>query len=107
MVLVLTFGVVLLITVGLSGLAARSVLSMWPRTVIATAALQVIPGGDASRGRKPEIMADAAHVIFNRDARSCTGNFFIDEDVLREAGITDLDRYAAGDGEPLPDIFLD
>jgi citronellol/citronellal dehydrogenase len=83
--------------------------ALWPRTVIATAALQVIPGTDPSCGRKPEIMADAAHVIFNRDARSCTGNFFIDDEVLAGAGMTNLDQYAVtpGNRDFLPDFFVD
>ena len=83
--------------------------ALWPRTVIATAALQVIPGADSSRGRKPEIMADAAHVILNRDARTCTGNFFIDDEVLAGAGVSDFDGYAvtAGNRDFLPDFFVD
>ncbi len=83
--------------------------ALWPRTVIATAALAMIPGvkDHLDRTRKPEIMADAAHAVLVRDARTTTGNFFIDEDVLREAGITDLDRYAMKPGTPLlPDLFL-
>jgi citronellol/citronellal dehydrogenase len=83
--------------------------ALWPRTVIATAALQVIPGVDPSRGRKPEIMADAAHIILNRDARSCTGNFFIDDEVLASQGGVDLDSYAVtpGNRDFLPDFFVD
>jgi citronellol/citronellal dehydrogenase len=83
--------------------------ALWPRTVIATAALQVIPGADVSRGRKPQIMADAAHIILNRDARACTGNFFIDDEVLAGAGVSNLDGYAVtpGNREFLPDFFLD
>jgi citronellol/citronellal dehydrogenase len=57
--------------------------------------------------RKPEIMADAAHAVLTRDSRCCTGNFYIDEDVLREAGVTDFEGYAVKPGEPLhPDLFL-
>jgi citronellol/citronellal dehydrogenase len=83
--------------------------ALWPRTVIATAALQVIPGSDPGRGRKPEIMADAAHVIFHRDARTCTGNFFIDDEVLAGAGVSNLDQYAVtpGNRDFLPDFFVD
>jgi citronellol/citronellal dehydrogenase len=83
--------------------------ALWPRTVIATAALQVIPGADSSRGRKPDIMADAAHVILNREARSCTGNFFIDDEVLQNAGVGNLDHYAVtpGNRDFLPDFFVD
>jgi citronellol/citronellal dehydrogenase len=83
--------------------------ALWPRTVIATAALNLIPMADPKRGRKPEIMADAAHVILTRDPRTCTGNFFIDDDVLKEAGVVDLDQYAVtpGNKEFLPDFFVD
>jgi citronellol/citronellal dehydrogenase len=83
--------------------------ALWPRTVIATAALNVIPLVDPKRGRKPEIMADAAHAILSRDPRTCTGNFFIDDEVLRDAGITDLDQYAVtpGNKDFIPDFFVD
>jgi citronellol/citronellal dehydrogenase len=83
--------------------------ALWPRTVIATAALNLIPMADPKRGRKPEIMADAAHVILTRDPRICTGNFFIDDEVLKEAGVVDLDQYAVtpGNKEFLPDFFVD
>jgi len=82
--------------------------ALWPRTVIATAALNLL-GGEATarRGRKPEVVADAALRILRRDARACTGNFFIDEEVLREEGMTDFGRYAVAPGEELlPDLFL-
>jgi citronellol/citronellal dehydrogenase len=83
--------------------------ALWPRTVIATAALQVIPLADPKRGRKPEIMADAAHVVLTRDPRTCTGNFFIDDEVLQSAGVKDLDQYAVtpGNRDFLPDFFVD
>lgn len=85
--------------------------SLWPRTVIATAAVQNLLGGDQAmaRSRRPEIMADAAHAILNRPSRECTGNFFIDDEVLAEAGVTDLAPYGYGgdDQELLPDLFLD
>lgn len=83
--------------------------ALWPRTIIATAALNVIPFADPSRGRKPEIVADAAHAILTRDPRECTGNFFIDEEVLRKAGVTDLDQYAMTPGAEnfIPDLFVD
>lgn len=86
-----------------------AVNALWPRTVIATAALNVIPMADPKRGRKPEIMADAAHAVLSRDARTCTGNFFIDDEVLRESGITDLDQYAVtpGNKDFIPDFFVD
>jgi len=87
-----------------------AVNALWPRTVIATAAIAMIPGAQAqtSRMRKPEIVADAAHAILIRDARMSSGNFFIDEDVLREAGVADFSRYAIDPGQSLlTDLFLD
>lgn len=83
--------------------------ALWPRTVIATAALNVIAMADPKRARKPEIVADAAHVILTRDARTCTGNFFIDDEVLATAGVTDFDQYAVtpGNKEFQPDFFVD
>src|SRR5579885_1024855 len=88
--------------------AGIAVNALWPRTVIATAALQMIPGVDPGHGRKPEILADAAHWILTQPARALTGNFFIYEDVLVRAGITDLARYAVDPAKPLQtDLFLD
>ncbi len=86
-----------------------AVNALWPRTAIATAALAMLGGRvDPSRCRTPKIVADAAVEILRRESRSCTGHFFIDEEVLAEAGVTDLERYAAGSGEPLAtDLFLD
>jgi citronellol/citronellal dehydrogenase len=86
-----------------------AVNALWPRTIIKTAALQVIPGVDANLGRKPEIMADAAHYILTSDARTTTGNFFVDDEVLALQGITELDSYAVipGNKNFLPDFFLD
>ena len=87
-----------------------AVNALWPRTVIATAAVAMIPGAQSqtARMRKPSIVADAAHAVLTRDARGCTGNFFIDEDVLRDAGVTDFGRYAVVPGQPLmTDLFLD
>jgi len=83
--------------------------ALWPRTIIATAALNVIALADPKKGRKPEIMADAAHVILTRDPRSCTGNFFIDDEVLASAGTEDLDQYAVtpGNKQFQPDFFVD
>jgi len=81
--------------------------ALWPRTVIATAALQVIPGANAERGRTPEIVADAAHWILTQDSRASSGNFFIDDEVLARAGVTDLSRYAVTPDAPLMmDFFL-
>jgi citronellol/citronellal dehydrogenase len=87
-----------------------AVNALWPRTVIATAAVRNLLGGEQiiARSRRPEIVADAAHVILTRPSRECTGNFFIDEQVLRAAGVTDFDQYAVTPGGPLlPDFFLD
>ncbi len=103
-----------LVTLGLAeelrdvGIAANS---LWPRTTIATAAVANLLGGaEALAGsRTPLIMSDAAHAVLARDPRSCTGNFFIDEDVLAQEGVTDLDRYrtVAGSGPLATDLFLD
>ena len=85
-----------------------SVNSLWPRTAIATAAMQMIPGVDIALCRKPEIMADAAwHILTNTSG--ATGNFYIDDTVLQAHGVTDLDRYAVTSGNTrfLPDLFVD
>lgn len=86
-----------------------AVNALWPRTAIDTAALQMIPGIDTAACRKPEILADAAHVILNRPAGECTGNFFVDDEVLASVGVTDLDRYSVvpGTTDFLLDFFLD
>jgi len=86
-----------------------AVNALWPRTVIDTAALQMIPGIDATAGRKPEILADAAYVIFNRPATECTGNFFVDDELLASEGITNLEKYSVTPGTKdfLLDFFLD
>ena len=87
-----------------------AVNALWPRTVIATAAVAMIPGAPerVDMMRRPDILADAAHAILTRDAKTATGRFLIDEDVLAEEGITDLARYAIKPGTPLlPDLFLD
>ena len=89
-----------------SGLAVNA---LWPRTIIATAAVMNLLGGEAAarRGRKPEIMADAALAILRRPSRQCTGNFFLDEEVLAAEGTTNFDGYAITPGEDLiPDLFL-
>ena len=95
------------------GLAAEfadqgvAVSSLWPRTTIATAAVETFFPQALAGSRTPEIMADAAHLVLTRDRRGATGQFFIDEDVLREAGVTDFERYAVTPGTPVnPDIFL-
>ena len=86
-----------------------AVNALWPRTAIDTAALQMIPGIDTAACRKPEILADAAYEILNRPSSECTGNFFVDDEVLAQAGITDLDKYAVvpGTKDFLFDFFLD
>jgi len=83
--------------------------ALWPRTVIATAAVQNLLGGDATiRGsRTPEIMADAAYEILTRPSRECTGDFFIDDDLLKSAGVTDFAKYQMVPGADLiPDFFV-
>jgi citronellol/citronellal dehydrogenase len=88
--------------------AGIAVNALWPRTVIATAAIAML--GDAVKAencRKPEIVADAAHAILIKPSRDFTGHFCIDDEVLRQTGITDLDAYAVKPGAPLlPDLFL-
>jgi citronellol/citronellal dehydrogenase len=85
--------------------------SLWPRTIIATAAVQNLLGGDEAmrRSRRPEIVADAAYAIVTRPSRECTGNLFLAEDVLAEEGVTDLAAYSydGGDGELIADLFVD
>jgi citronellol/citronellal dehydrogenase len=86
-----------------------AVNSLWPRTVIATAAVQNLLGGDEviRHARKPEIVADAAYAILTRPSRECTGNFFVDDEVLASEGVTDLSSYAMTPGaELIPDFFL-
>ena len=83
--------------------------ALWPRTVIATAAVKNLLGGDTTMkgSRKPEIMGDAAYAIFNRPAKECTGNFFIDDEVLAAEGKTDLSEYATDPTAKLiPDFFV-
>jgi citronellol/citronellal dehydrogenase len=88
-----------------------AVNALWPRTVILTAALAMLGGlVPPNRCRTPEIVADAAHAILVGDSRAAaaSGNFFLDEDVLAAAGVTDFDRYAVQPGQPLmTDLFLD
>jgi citronellol/citronellal dehydrogenase len=83
--------------------------ALWPKTTIATAAVRNLLGGEEiiRKSRKPEIVADAAWYILQRPAAACTGNFFIDEEVLQAEGISDLDQYAVIPGAKLmPDLFL-
>ncbi|MFW9945724.1 MAG: SDR family oxidoreductase [Candidatus Odinarchaeota archaeon] len=86
-----------------------AVNALWPRTAIATAAVKNLLGGKAAvnHSRKPEIVADAAYFILTKPSRECTGNFFIDDEVLIEHGITDLGKYSVVPGSKLiPDFFL-
>lgn len=88
------------------GIAANA---LWPRTLIATAAVQNLLGGDEMirRSRTPAIMADAAHAVLTRPSRECTGNFFIDEEVLAKEGVRDFSGYSQDPSvEPLQDLFL-
>jgi citronellol/citronellal dehydrogenase len=86
-----------------------AVNALWPRTAIDTAALQMIPGVDTAACRTPEILADSAYIILNRESKSCTGNFFVDDELLASEGITDLEKYSVvpGTKDFLLDFFLD
>lgn len=97
------------------GLAAElkkykiAVNALWPKTTIATAAVQNLPGGDEliKHSRTPEIVADAAFMIVQQPSAECSGNFFIDEDVLRQYGVQDFSKYSVSPGVNLmPDLFL-
>ena len=84
--------------------------SLWPRTLVATAAVKNLLGGETAmaRARKPEIYADSAYAVITRPSRECTGNTFLCEDVLAEDGVTDLDRYAYTPGADLQvDLYVD
>jgi citronellol/citronellal dehydrogenase len=101
-----------IVTLGLAADEAEAGIGancLWPRTIIATAAVQNLLGGDEAmaRSRTPEIMGDAAHAVLVRDPRATTGNTFIDDEVLAEAGVTDLSGYAAADADLALDIFVD
>ena len=99
------------VTLGLAsefGPQGIAVNALWPRTIIATDALNMIPGVDTAGCRTPDIVADAAHAVLIRTARGFTGQFLIDEDVLREAGVSRFDGYAVDPSKPLlPDLFLE
>ncbi|WP_088281609.1 NAD(P)-dependent oxidoreductase [Ideonella sp. A 288] len=86
-----------------------AVNSLWPRTAINTAALQMIPGVDTNKCRQPQILSDAAWFILTSDANATTGNFFIDDTLLAANGVTDFDRYAVvpGTTDLIPDFFVD
>ena len=99
------------VTLGLAaefGPQGVAVNALWPRSIIATDAINMIPGVDAAQCRTPDIVADAAHAILTSAGGRYTGEFLVDEDVLRAAGADDLDRYAVDPARPLlPDLFLD
>jgi citronellol/citronellal dehydrogenase len=101
-----------ILTLGLAADEAEAGIGancLWPRTIIATAAVQNLLGGDEAmaRSRTPEIMGDAAHAILVRDPRETSGNTFIDDEVLAEAGVTDMSEYAAAGADLTLDIFVD
>ena len=86
-----------------------AVNALWPRTTIATAAMDLVAPGTLDRCRTPDIVADAAHVILTRDSRSFTGHFVVDEDILRETGVTDFSKYRlprVREEDLLPDFFV-
>ncbi len=99
------------VTIGLAaefGPRGVAVNALWPRTIIATDALNMIPGVELSRCRTPAIVADAAHAILVRSAAGFAGQFLIDDEILSAAGVDDFSRYAVDPGQPLlPDLFLD
>ncbi len=99
------------VTLGLAAeLAAKRIAvdALWPRTVIATDAINMIPGVSLANCRQPEIVADAAHAILVQPFEAGSGRFLIDEEVLRGVGVSDFERYAVEPGRPLlPDLFLD
>lgn len=99
------------VTLGLAaefGPQGVAVNALWPRTLIATEALNMIPDVDTRHARRPQIMADAAHAVLSRPAAGFSGQFLIDDEVLAERGIHDLSGYAIDPGvTPLPDLFLD
>ena len=100
-----------LVTLGLAaefGPQGVAVNALWPRTLIATDAMNMIPGVSAANGRRPDIVADAAHAVLVRPAAGFHGQFLLDDEVLAQTGITDLSGYAVDPSAPLlPDLFLD
>lgn len=97
------------VTLGLAAEFACKVAidGLWPRTVIATDALKMIPGVDVAGCRTPEIVADAAHAVLVQPVSAGSGRFLIDEEVLQQAGVSDFEQYAVQPGAPLqPDLFL-
>ncbi|RDZ26131.1 SDR family oxidoreductase [Lysobacter silvisoli] len=98
------------VTLGLAaefGPQGVAVNALWPRTVIATDAINMIPGVQGERCRTPDIVADAAHAVLTQPAQGYYGRFLIDEDVLSAQGVSDFSRYAVDPSQPLlPDLFL-
>jgi len=101
-----------MIVLGLSGELKRhriAVNALWPKTIIATAAIRNLPGGEemVKHSRKADIMADAAAAVLSKSSENVTGNFFIDEEVLSTEGVTDFTKYAmTANTNLLPDLFL-
>ncbi len=99
------------VTLGLAaefGPQGVAVNALWPRSVIATDAINMIPGVSAAQCRKPDIVADAAHAILTTPSHELGGRFVIDEEILRERGVSDFEHYAVDPGQSLlPDLFLD
>ena len=100
-----------LVVLGLAGELRRdgiAVNALWPRSTIATAAIKNLLGGEAvmKMSRTPDIMADAAHAIFHKPAKSFTGHFLIDDTFLAGEGVTDFDKYRAVPGQPLANTFF-
>jgi len=99
------------VTLGLAaefGPQGVAVNALWPRTLISTDALNMIPGVSLGNGRSPAIMGDAAHAVLTRPAAGFSGEFLIDDEVLAGAGVCDLSSYAMDPSQPLfPDLFLD
>lgn len=87
--------------------AGVGVNALWPRTVISTAASEMLSGKDSTYLRKDTIMADAAYAIFMRDPKQCTGNFFIDDEVIRSTGVTDLTKYRCDPSTKEEDLRID
>ena len=85
-----------------------AVNALWPKTIIDTAALRLVPGVDSEASRDASIMADAAYSILSKDSKTCSGNFFLDEEVLVSDGVTDFSNYMVNPNKiPTPDLFLD
>ena len=85
-----------------------AVNALWPKTIIDTAALRLVPGVDSEASRDARIMADAAYSILSKDSKTCSGNFFLDEEVLASDGVTDFSNYMVNPNKtPIPDLFLD